>query len=160
MPKGLQLCLYEGYRSLATQKLIFNQFFYKIKHKNPEWESSKVHDEACRLVSPITNQDGSKNRPPHATGGAVDLYLINDEGVVDMGIKAEDWTQDTDGSLSKTDSTIISDEAIRHRIIMSEALTAVGLVNYPNEYWHWSYGDRLWAYYLGKPCALYDILGI
>jgi D-alanyl-D-alanine dipeptidase len=29
------------------------------------------------------------------------------------------------------------------------------LVNYPTEWWHWSYGDRYWALMTGAPAALY-----
>lgn len=29
--------------------------------------------------------------------------------------------------------------------MLSAALTAGGLVNYPTEWWHWSFGDRYWA---------------
>ncbi|WP_326954540.1 M15 family metallopeptidase [Amycolatopsis sp. NBC_01286] len=25
------------------------------------------------------------------------------------------------------------------------AMSAGGFVNYPSEWWHWSYGDRYWA---------------
>jgi len=28
-------------------------------------------------------------------------------------------------------------------------------VNYPTEWWHWSYGDRYWAFVTGAPHALY-----
>jgi D-alanyl-D-alanine dipeptidase len=38
---------------------------------------------------------------------------------------------------------------------MSSALTKVGFVNYPGEYWHWSYGDRYWAYHVGAKEAIY-----
>ena len=46
-------------------------------------------------------------------------------------------------------------EAQKNRKIMSEVLTKVGFVNYPTEYWHWSYGDRYWAYHKQQPFALY-----
>ncbi len=38
---------------------------------------------------------------------------------------------------------------------MSDALNVVGFVNYPTEYWHWSYGDRYWAYVKQQPFAIY-----
>lgn len=41
---------------------------------------------------------------------------------------------------------------------MSKALETVGFVNYPAEYWHWSYGDRYWAYHVGHEFALYGIV--
>ena len=28
--------------------------------------------------------------------------------------------------------------------------------NYPTEYWHWSYGDRYWAYHKGEDHAIYS----
>jgi D-alanyl-D-alanine dipeptidase len=31
-----------------------------------------------------------------------------------------------------------------------DALTGAGLVNYPTEWWHWSFGDRYWAYASGS----------
>jgi D-alanyl-D-alanine dipeptidase len=34
-------------------------------------------------------------------------------------------------------------------------MRATGFVNYPTEWWHWSYGDRYWAYALGKRIAFF-----
>lgn len=60
-----------------------------------------------------------------------------------------------DGALSVTNSTKISIEAQENRKIMNAVLSKVGFVNYATEYWHWSYGDRYWAYYKDEPYALY-----
>ena len=72
-----------------------------------------------------------------------------------MGILVEDWMKDLEGILSRTDSQKISPEAQTNRKIMGDVLTKVGFVNYPTEYWHWSYGDRYWAYHKKEPYALY-----
>jgi hypothetical protein len=39
--------------------------------------------------------------------------------------------------------------------LLREALAAVGMVNYPTEWWQWSYGDRYWALSTGAGHALY-----
>ena len=39
-------------------------------------------------------------------------------------------------------ATNISTEARANRLILADALAGVGLVNYPTEWWHWSFGDR------------------
>jgi D-alanyl-D-alanine dipeptidase len=52
-------------------------------------------------------------------------------------------------------ATNISREARTNRALLAEVLTAAGLVNYPTEWWHWSYGDRYWAYAEDHPAALY-----
>jgi D-alanyl-D-alanine dipeptidase len=54
-----------------------------------------------------------------------------------------------------TQADNISDRARSHRDILSTALTAAGLVNYPTEWWHWSYGDRYWALKTGAAVAHY-----
>lgn len=159
LPNGLRFCLYEGYRSIALQKTLFDHRYQKIKTLHPEWPHEEIFHETTRLVSPVINLDGSDNVPPHSTGGAFDVYLIDEQGLpVDMGIHPKDWMQDDDGSLSLTASQDISEEAKENRSIMCEVLAAVGFVNYPTEYWHWSYGDRYWAYYLKEPHALYGTI--
>ncbi|KTD44794.1 M15 family metallopeptidase [Legionella parisiensis] len=157
LPKGLRFCLYESYRSLTLQKSLFDIRYEKVKNKHPGWSPEQIFTETTRMVSPVINQDGSPNIPPHSTGAAIDVYLIDEQGeAIEMGIHPKDWMQDLDGSLSLSDSEIITEEAKKNRKIMSHVLEAVGFINYRNEYWHWSYGDRYWAYYKQKPYAFYD----
>ncbi|PJD92420.1 MAG: D-alanyl-D-alanine dipeptidase [Legionella sp.] len=157
LPPGYHFCLYEGYRSLLLQKMIFDQHFANNQARYPEETFDVIFQETIKLVSPVINQDGSDNVPPHSTGSAIDVYLIDDQGQpFDMGIHPKDWMQDAGGVLSLTDSTVISDAAIKNRRIMSDALSAVGFVNYPTEYWHWSYGDRYWAFVTQQPQSIYD----
>lgn len=157
LPSGIRFCLYEGYRSLSLQKMLFDTRYANIRKHYINWSESQVFEETIKLVSPVINLDGSKNVPPHSTGGAVDVYLIDEEGnPLEMGIHPKDWMQDEDGSLSLTHSAIISPDAKHYRKMMNQVLEAVGFVNYPTEYWHWSYGDRYWAYQLEHSHAIYD----
>jgi D-alanyl-D-alanine dipeptidase len=156
LPNDLRFCLYEGYRSLSLQEKLFNDRYNIVKDRHPDWNHQQIFQETIRLVSPVINFDGSRNIPPHSTGAAIDVYLVDQAGnIVDMGIKAADWMKDIDGSISQTNSSKISEQAKKHRAIMSHALQAVGFVNYPAEYWHWSYGDKYWAYHVGSKVALY-----
>ncbi|MES2219193.1 MAG: M15 family metallopeptidase [Pseudomonadota bacterium] len=156
LPEGFHFCLYEGYRSLSTQKLIFENRYAKVKKLYPTWPDDKIFIETTRLVSPIVHLDGTKNIPPHSTGGAIDVYLLDDKGhAIDMGIHPKDWIDDNTG-VSLTAATSISAAAQQNRKIMSAALSAAGFVNYTQEYWHWSYGDRYWAHQKGKKSAIYN----
>lgn len=156
LPQGMHFRLYEGYRSLSLQKLIFDKQHSNVKNRHPDWSDEQIFMETTKLVAPVINPDQSPNIPPHSTGGAIDVYLIDDHGMpLDMGIHPKDWMQDEGGVLSLTASKMISATAIKNRQIMSKALATAGFVNYPTEYWHWSYGDRYWAYIKQKPKALY-----
>eukprot|EP00961_Rhodomonas_salina_P247518 3344182-Rhodomonas_salina.2 len=51
-------------------------------------------------------------------------------------------------------SNLTDDQARNRRILLSAACQA-GLVNYGYEWWHYSYGDRVWAFAKEKPVAMY-----
>jgi zinc D-Ala-D-Ala dipeptidase len=92
LPPGLRFCLYEDYRSLQLQDRLFKDRFIKIKKQYPAWNDEKVFLETAKLVSPTKNLDGSHNTPPHSTGGAIDIYLIDNQSkIVDMGIEVAHW---------------------------------------------------------------------
>ena len=156
-PFSLQFCLYESYRSIALQKKLFDERFLKIQAQYSDWAVSDLFQETTKLISPVIHLDGSSNVPPHSTGAAIDVYLIDRATgqAVDMGIHPADWMGDIDGTLSETESAVISQEAKEYRALMSAALLQVGFVNYPTEYWHWSYGDRYWAYHTQNLIAFY-----
>ena len=156
LPNNLKLCLFEGYRSLKLQEKFFNDRYIVLKATHPSWTHRKIFQTALKFVSPVINIDGSKNIPPHSTGGAIDLYLVDNQGnIVEMGIKVGDLVSDPDGSISQTNSIKISAEAQKNRQIMNKVLQEVGFINYPTEYWHWSYGDRYWAYNNKEKSAIY-----
>lgn len=51
---------------------------------------------------------------------------------------------------------LMSDPKVaRAEAVLGTALASAGLVNYPSEWWHWSYGDRYWALATGTSSALY-----
>ncbi|KTC72582.1 D-alanyl-D-alanine dipeptidase [Legionella birminghamensis] len=156
LPEGLQFCLYEAYRSLDLQKALFDERYFQLLQLYPDWPHEERFNETMKLISPVINLDGSKNVPPHGTGAAIDVYLLDQHGeTIDMGIHPKDWMTDTDAHISTTHSQSISAEARRNRGIMSKALLAAGFANYPTEYWHWSYGDRYWAFMTGHSQACY-----
>lgn len=159
LPNGLKFCLYEAYRSYDLQERIFQERYDELCKLHPHKTHEEIFIETTKFASPNINLDGSRNVPPHATGGAVDVYLLDHQGdVVDMGIHLDDTYQDFEGIYCKTDSQEISEAAKSYRKIMGDALSTVGFVNYPTEYWHWSYGDRYWAYWSHKPHALYGAI--
>ena len=157
LPEGIRFCLYEGWRSLDLQNELFQKMFQKNRAHFPLLSHEELFVETMKLVSPLELLDGSVNVPPHATGAAIDIYLIDNNGVpLDMGILIDQWTSDIGARLSQTKSPYIDQKARNHRNIMSSTLSQMGFVNYPNEYWHWSYGDRYWAYCTRVSWAIYD----
>ena len=94
--------------------------------------------------------------PPHSTGGALDITLADKYGnIIDMG---SDIDQMDDKSKPDFYKNIKSDEAIiwnDRRNLLKEIMVKYEFVQHPNEWWHFSYGDQLWAWKNKKPNAFY-----
>lgn len=158
LPDGIYLRLYEGYRSLQVQQLLFDQEFARAKQRQPELSDEQTYREATRLVSAVIRPDGSRNVPPHATGAAVDVELVDVNGqVLDFGMEIADWSR-VDPVLCLTEAAVLSDRAHYHRQMLREVMERAGFVNYAEEWWHFSYGDQLWAYVTGSPVAIYGMV--
>ncbi len=156
LPHGWHFRLYEGFRSLAVQKMLFDERYAMVYQTYPAYTKEALFIETTRLVSPVTNLDGTLNIPPHNTGAAVDVELIlEDSTLIDMGMAAADWLR-VDPTICETHCQEISPEAQKNRRILLDAMEAEDFVNYPTEWWHFSYGDRYWAYVKNKSHAIYD----
>lgn len=91
----------------------------------------------------------------HIAGAAVDLTVCTRDGEeVDMGCP-EAATPEESGGACYTAAAGLPADARRNRAAMIHALEAVGMVNYPTEWWHWSYGDRYWAFTTGASAAVH-----
>jgi D-alanyl-D-alanine dipeptidase len=89
--------------------------------------------------------------PPHSTGGAVDLVHIAHDGVeLDMGCALNEQCPQM-----MTDAKGLSLVATANRQLLVDAMESAGFVNYRHEWWHYSYGDRYWAFSTNAPVALY-----
>ena len=153
---GQFLRLYEGYRTPKIQNMIFQRQHKIVAENNPEWSPKRCHDEASKLAAPLTTFEGMRNIPPHSTGGAVDLEIVNSDGkVIDFGMEVKDMSY-VAPELCATDFKDVSQEAIDNRAQLLEACESAEFVNYPREWWHFSYGDRYWAYAVGESAAHYD----
>ncbi|MEV0305749.1 M15 family metallopeptidase [Streptomyces prasinus] len=148
LPGGVRLLFVEGYRPPTLQRFYFERYADHLRADNPDWSPAQVREAASRYVSP-------PEIAPHSAGAAVDLTLISADGrELDMGTRVNASPEESDGACY-TDADGVGSEARANRRVLGDALTAAGLVNYPTEWWHWSYGDRYWALQADADSAVY-----
>lgn len=142
---GLKLLIYELYRSPKNQAELRERDRKELMAAHPEYAEPQL-EAALNRISAKVGGGG------HQTGGAVDLTLC-DEGChpLDMGTLYLEHNTKT-----VTDCFNISEEQRRNRQILLDAMREVGFVNYPGEWWHFCYGDKMWAAYARKPYAIYS----
>jgi D-alanyl-D-alanine dipeptidase len=148
LPDGLQLLVVEGYRPPVLQRRYFDAYAAELAAGHPDWSGARCHVEASKFVAP-------PDVAPHGTGGAVDLTLCTTTGVeLDLGTAVNASPEASHGACY-TASRDVPRPAQELRRVLADALGAVGLVNYPTEWWHWSYGERYWALVRGAAVTRY-----
>jgi hypothetical protein len=116
-----------------------------LRERPPDWPEDKLAKENAKFVAP------PEIVPPHSPGGAVDLVLVDAEGEeLNMGSFLNEK-----GPLMRTEARGLPRGARRNRTLLLEVMENAGFVNYPHEWWHFSYGDRYWAFIKGEPAVIY-----
>ncbi|MCS0635687.1 M15 family metallopeptidase [Streptomyces sp. LP05-1] len=148
LPDGIGFLLVEGYRPPGLQRRYFDRYATGLRAAHPDASPERIRELASAYISP-------PEVAPHVSGGAVDLTLCTEDGTeLPLGSELNATPEESAGRC-RTAAPGITAEARANRELMDRALTAGGFVNYPTEWWHWSYGDRYWALLTGAPSALY-----
>jgi D-alanyl-D-alanine dipeptidase len=151
LPKAYRLGVLEGWRPHHIQRRMYLQTWNRLKAAHPDWSDVQLKRVVNRYTAPLND----RVPPPHSTGGAVDVFLLDkDHKEVDMRSPYDA----TDRRCFHTDVPGLEQAAQKHRRILIAAMTEGGMTNYPSEYWHWSYGDQGWAYRTGKKKAIYGVI--
>jgi zinc D-Ala-D-Ala dipeptidase len=146
LPAGVRLELLEGYRPLRIQRRLFAAAYRHLRSRHPRWTPAQLREAANVLVA-----DPVIAPPPHSTGGAVDVMLVDARG------QRLDMTSPYPCSEASAPTACpgLAAEARANRALLVAALSGAGLTNYPGEWWHWSYGEPGWAVRTHSPHALY-----
>ncbi|MFC7497367.1 MULTISPECIES: M15 family metallopeptidase [unclassified Nocardioides] len=148
LPPGLRLRVVEGHRTVERQRAIIAAYAAELCALHPGIGAADLERLTSRFVSPI-------DVAPHVAGAAVDLTLVDVCGEeLELGTPIDATPEESDGRCWFAADGIGAD-ARAHRTLLSEVLHAHGLVNYPSEWWHWSFGDRYWALVTGARHAVY-----
>lgn len=150
LPDGFVLVINDGWRPYKVQLEIYKRMFESVKQIYPNYSERQLHDEAAKFAS--VGSLNPKIPSPHFTGGAVDVTLANEVGVeFNMGSEfdasiTESGTRFFEEKIEKgieLSSTEL--EALHNRRILFHCMIGAGFTNYSNEWWHFDYGNQLWA---------------
>jgi D-alanyl-D-alanine dipeptidase len=151
LPGGFHFLVKETFRSISLQTTYFNRGLLAARKRYPDASELEIIAVTSKFTAP-------PQVAGHPTGGAIDLTLANADGQeLDMGCLYDENETMSEGRCF-SDAQDISEQAKRHRTMMFDALLGAGFVNYPYEWWHWSYGDKYWALVTDAPCAIYDVV--
>ncbi|MFQ5686939.1 MAG: M15 family metallopeptidase [Candidatus Scalindua sp.] len=126
-----------------------------MKKYYPNTSKKKLVGLAQKYVSlPSANED---NPSPHSIGGAIDLSLIDSSGnYLNIGTSFDGFNEKSntrhyeqliEAGKRRSDEELI---ILNNRRLLFHIMNKVGFTNYPDEWWHYDYGNQLWGKVKGK----------
>lgn len=150
LPENLSLVVRASHRPLDVQIQLLEMVKQQYIAKHPDVSSSVALDYARMFVG-----DPTLKTPPHCSGAAVDVDVVNTQTgeLLDFGCPIN-----TDGEVSFLHSTLVTPEQRANRLILLKSMLSAGFASFKNEWWHYSYGDQIWAEFYMQPYALYGLI--
>jgi len=158
---SFNLLIYDSWRPLEVQEFMFKRAFLLECEKfdiDISFENIKSYPSILKKVEKFWAYPSYDTRcpPPHSTGGALDVCLSDKGGnLVEMGSMVDQMDETSNPYFY---ANIKNEEAIiwnSRRNLLREIMTKFGFAQHPNEWWHFSYGDQLWAWKNKKENAIY-----
>ena len=155
------LLIYDSWRPIEVQEFMFNRAFSSECKKldlDPSVKNMELYPFVKKKVEKFWAYPSFDERypPPHSTGGALDITLADEFGnIIDMGSNIDQMDNKSKPDFYKN---IKNEDAIiwnYRRNLLKEVMVKYEFVQHPNEWWHFSYGDQLWAWKNKKPYAFY-----
>lgn len=146
-----RLKIWDGYRSRKVQGNIYKKFWNEFKKAHPNWSEDELKLETGKFVTP---SDQIERIPPHATGGTVDLTLVDENGrELDMGTEFDFFGPET--APFHFEIYRNKPEIATNRKLLREAMIAEDFTLDGDEWWHFDWRNQMWALKSGKPFAFY-----
>lgn len=165
---GLELYIFDAWRPIQLQNYLFDDWFPNwLKMQKPgisqvevEQETSKYFARGTKSGEPVD----PNSLPPHNTGGAIDLTIRirNIKEHMFMGSIFDDVTEiartDYFEQLARRRKLNFSEQtAQENRRLLYWVMTEMGFSSNPTEWWHYSWGDQMWAKLKDQDYAFYSV---
>ena len=149
---GWRIQVFDAYRPIAVQQYMVDYTFAELvqaqglqlqeltdAQKQSIWE--QVHQFwAAPNLNPATP-------PPHSTGAAVDVTLVDASGApVNMGSPIDEISPRSFPDFFADQPEPEAQQYHQNRQLLKQVMVSAGFLQHMNEWWHFSWGDQLWAW--------------
>ncbi len=149
---GWQIQIFDAYRPVPVQQFMVDHTFAEELQKLG-WEADRLTPDQTNSLWEQVHQfwavpsDNPATPPPHSTGAAIDVTLIDGQlQPVDMGSPIDEISPRSHPDHFANQDSAAAQTFHQHRIILQTAMESSGFLRHPREWWHFSWGDQVWAW--------------
>lgn len=148
---GLKLCIVDAYRPLAVQHFMVEYQLAALARERgvaPDQIDAALRGELMGEVLKVwaaPNTDPACP-PPHSTGAAVDVTLLDEQyAPIDMGGRIDSSGPESLPNFYADAASEKGRSYHERRELLHGVMGDAGFRRMPHEWWHFSYGDQMWA---------------
>ncbi len=157
---GWRIQIFDAYRPVAVQQFMVDHTFAQVvqaRNLNPDALCDEQRDAIWQEVYKIwaVPSPNPMTPPPHSTGAAVDITLVDAKGeTVDMGSTIDELSP-----RSHPDYYANQPEKPyhNHRQLLCDVMYSAGFRRHPGEWWHFCLGDQMWAWLCNQENPTYPV---
>jgi D-alanyl-D-alanine dipeptidase len=149
---GWKILIFDAFRPLPVQQFMVDYTFTQLVQQQGLELAALTATQRQQILEQVYEfwalPDPDPNcPPPHSTGGAIDVTLVDDQGqTVDMGGAIDEISPRSYPNHYASNPDPSAQQFHCQRELLHQAMTQAGFRQHPNEWWHFCYGDQLWAW--------------
>jgi zinc D-Ala-D-Ala dipeptidase len=144
--------IFDAYRPVAVQKFMVNYAFGEALQMAGLTEAElspnqrqAIWEEVYKIWAEPSLDE--KTPPPHSTGAAVDVTLVDDKGeIVNMGSPIDEMSGRSHPDYFANSVNGQAKQYHGDRQLLCDVMEKAGFKRNPREWWHFSIGDQMWAW--------------
>ncbi len=147
--------IFDAYRPIAVQQFMVDYTFsetVKAQKLNPTQltptQQQAILEQVYQFWA-VPSFDPNLP-PPHSTGAAVDVTLVDGQGqAIAMGSLIDEISPRSYPDYYSPGLALASEETLvfhQNRQLLRMVMTRAGFRQHPHEWWHFSWGDQMWAW--------------
>jgi D-alanyl-D-alanine dipeptidase len=151
---GWKIQIFDAFRPIPVQQFMVDYTFQELlqgkqlKANQLTAEQRKALMEDVFQFWALPSHDPA-TPPPHSTGAALDVTLVDDEGQpLDMGSPIDEVSPRSFPEHFAASQDPQQQNFHTHRALLNQVMESAGFCRHPKEWWHFSLGDQLWAWIL------------
>lgn len=149
---GWKIKIFDAYRPLQVQQFMVDYTFNSICKEQGLIASQLSQEQQENIYQEVYKfwaipSDNPLTPPPHSTGAALDITLVDDQGnLVDMGGEIDEISERSNPNYYANSSNQKHQEYNYLRELLNQIMQEANFQRHPGEWWHFCLGDQMWAW--------------